>query len=276
MIKIFLTIRNRLAISKKCIEALERHTKSPFQLYVYDNQTNYLIDEHFDFLREKYKQGVITQLTFTSDDSNFNAFSKASTFNFFGHQHEQDPNKDKYDFLLCMDNDIILMPGWDKNVSKAWTYIKKNNLKNVHVVGQLPGGIKYKKDEYKINDDLTGIVGQLGGSGLWAVKPSFFKDIGYLDLKSLISHHKMHDQLYWRLLTQVSENKPYIMGLNKKLGVHLGKLSGSVCNQLTRNKNNKHKLSLIKFEEAEEKIDSVSFEDFFEFIKDNKEFMNDW
>jgi hypothetical protein len=98
MIKIFLTVRNRLAITKKCIEALKKHSTIRHQLYVYNNQTNHLLEEHFKYFYKLYSRGLVSQVSFTSDDSNFNAFSKASTCNFFGSQHEHDPNKDKYNF----------------------------------------------------------------------------------------------------------------------------------------------------------------------------------
>ena len=113
MIKIFISVRNRLAITQKCITAIKRHTKIKHQIYIYDNASNYLLQDHFLYFYNLYKSGQITQVTFTTEQSTFNAFSKASTCNFFGQQHEQDPNKDKYDFLIMIDNDVILAPKWD-------------------------------------------------------------------------------------------------------------------------------------------------------------------
>ncbi len=98
MIKIFLSVRNRLAITVKCIEALKKHSTLPYQLYVYDNETRHLVDEHFMYFHQMYKERQIAQITFTTQQSTFNAFSKASTCNFFGQQHEMDPKKHKYIF----------------------------------------------------------------------------------------------------------------------------------------------------------------------------------
>ena len=151
MIKIFLTVRNRFGITVKCLESIRRHTVNPYQIYLYNNQTNYKIEEHFKYLCKLYSKGLITQITFNTDDSTFNAFSKASACNMFGLQHEQDPHKNEYDFLLMLDNDIILTPGWDTHLKTAWKYVEKNKLKHVKVVGQLPGGIKSKKEEHKIS-----------------------------------------------------------------------------------------------------------------------------
>lgn len=276
MIKIFMSVRNRLAITKKCIEALILHSNIPHKIYVYDNSTNYRLKEHFDFFHELYAKNIISQISFTSADSTFHAFSKASTSNFFGLQHEQDPKKGKCDFLMMLDNDIIVTPGWDTHLLTAWNYVKSKKIKHIKVIGQLPGGIKSKLEKHRINDDMVGHVGTLGGSGLWSVKPDFFQTVGYLDLRALVGFDKKHDQQYWRKLQASSPGKPYIMGINKKLGVHCGKYAGSVCNRLTRNKNNKNKTDLIKFEEAEKKIDSRDFETFFNTIVNDQVLIKDW
>jgi hypothetical protein len=276
MIKIFLTVRNRFGITVKCLEAIKRHTTTPYQIYVYNNQTNYMIDEHFKFFCKLYSKGLITQLTFNTDDSTFNAFSKASSCNSFGVQHEQDPNKNDYDFLLMIDNDIILTPGWDEHLLTAWKYVKKNKLNNIKVIGQLPGGIKSKLEEYKINDKMIGRAGHLGGSGLWSVRTNFFTDVGLLDLKQLIGQNKRHDQLYWQLLHKSSGGKSYIMGIDKKLGIHCGKLCGSVCNVLTRQKSKDKSLDCINFMESDENIRNMSFEEFYQKIINDQSLIKDW
>ena len=114
MIKIFMTVRDRLAITKKTIEALYTNTKLPFQLYVYNNSTESRVKEHFEYFYKLYKSDLITQLTFNTDESTFNAFSKAAACNQFGRTHMDDPNWKDYDFLLFLDNDIVVLPGWDE------------------------------------------------------------------------------------------------------------------------------------------------------------------
>jgi len=242
MIKIFLTVRNRLAMTKKCIYALKAHSTLPHQIYVYNNQTNYLIKEHFEYFCKLYIKNYVSQVTFTTDESNFNAFSKASTCNFFGQQHGMDPQKDKYMFLLFLDNDIIVTPNWDEKLKQAWKNVVKNKLKNIKIIGQLPGGIK----------EIT------------------------LPLKQLVGCDKRHDQIYWSLLGQSTGGKPYIMGLKEKLGVHCGKLAGSVCNKLSRNRGKANKSELIKFEQAEEKISNMTFEEFYKLIFNDKILIKDW
>jgi len=279
MIKIFLTVRNRLAITKKCIHALKEHSKIKHKIYVYNNQTNYKLDEHFGYFYKLFEKGFISQVSFLSDDSTFNAFSKASACNFFGLQHEQDPQKDKYNFMVMLDNDIIVTPGWDEQLHRAWSYIAEHKMRDIKVIGQLPGGIKYRQETVTIDkgENFIGRIGKLGGSGLWSVRPNFFTDVGFLNLRNLVGHNKKHDQLYWRLMDQSTSGKPYIMGINKKLGIHCGKQAGSVCNKLTRGpKKKQEKLEVIKFERAEEMISQVDFKTFYEAVSNNKELLNDW
>jgi len=276
MIKIFISVRNRLSITKKCIESLKRHSNLPHQIYVYDNSTNYLVAKHFAYFCEQYIAGNISQITFTTKQSTFNAFSKASTFNFFGKQHQQDPKKDKYKFIVCLDNDIIVTPKWDKYLEKSWEFIEEKKMKNIKVIGQLPGGIKQVKEKLSINDEIKAKTGYLGGSGLWSMRPNFFEDVGTLDLNYLVGHDKKHDQHYWKLMQIATKEKPYIMGISVKLGIHCGKMAGSVCNRLTQNKGAKDKDKLICFEHAEENIDSMTFDQFYEKIHEDEQLIKDW
>lgn len=276
MIKIFLSVRNRLEVTKKCIQALKRHSTIPHQIYVYNNATNYLLEEHFWFFYKLYQKGAISQITFTSETSTFNAFSKASTCNFFGKQHEEDPKKDSYDFLLMLDNDMIVAPEWDKKVKVAWNYLNKNKLKNIKIVTQLPGGMKnVDKEPIDVGSGLKGRSGFLGGSGFWAVRPNFFDDVGFLPLDKLVNQHKRHDQLYWQTLSKNTGGKPYIFGLLDKLAYHTGAIAGSVCNRLTRNRNNKNK-DIIKFEEQEQRIGDMNFDDFFQLVSTNDKTKKGW
>jgi len=273
MIKIMMTVRNRLSITKKAISALFLHTKTPYQLYIYDNLTDFRLDDHFNYFYKLYNRGEITQVTFNTADSTFKAFSKASACNAFGAQHEQDPEKDNYDFLLFLDNDIIVTPEWDLRILKAWRQVKKFGLKNIKAISQRPGGIKEVIEYDKPIAGTKAIIGKLGGSGFWSVKPDFFRDVGFLDLKKLIGRNKMHDQLYWRMMDISTQGKKYIMGLGCKLAIHCGHVSGSICNILDKRPDALYK---IKFEEAEINIDKMSFEEFYNSIVNNKFLIKDW
>lgn len=276
MIKIFLTVRNRLAITKKCIEAMRRHTTNPFQLFVYDNNSNYLVKEHFEYWQSLYEKKVLTQLMVTTEQSTFTAFSKAVASNLFGQQHELDPNKDKYDFLLMLDNDIILLPKWDEHVKHAWKVLFKTQMNHIKIITQSPGGVKNKTDKIDLGKGNSGRVGKLGGSGLWCVRPTFFREVGFLNIGQLVGFDKRHDQLYWPMLDKAAQGKPYVLAINQKIGLHCGSIAGSVCNRLTRLKGDPNKEEKIKFEIQEDEIEKTSFDDFFQKIVQDPEFAKGW
>lgn len=278
MYKVMINCRNRLAITTKCITALTKHSVEKPEIYIYDNLTSHKINEHFMYWNLLYQKGIVQQITFNTKQSTFNAFSKAVSCNQFGYNHEQDPNKDSYDFLLFLDNDIIVTPGFDEILKNAWIDIKKNQMKDIKVISQLPGGIKGKKEVKNKIAGLKAMSGTFGGSGLWCVKPNFFREIGYLDVNSLVNLHKKHDQNYWIKLGKSTNGRDYILGLDKKLGIHCGKISGSICNILTKNSKVKgsNVEELIKLDHAEKEIDSMNFDMFYEKIKNDKTLANDW
>jgi hypothetical protein len=279
VIKIFLTVRNRLAITKKCIEALEKHSELPYQLYVYNNQTNYKVREHWNYFHRLYEEKRVTQVTFNTNESTYNAFSKASSWNQFGLQHEMDPERGKYDFLLCLDNDVLVLKKWDKRLKATWNHIQKNKLKNIKIVGSLPGGIKdFKKIITVVPDKLYGRLGKLGGSGFWSVRPNYFSDVGFLPIKQLVGQNKRHDINTWALCDRVNGGEEYILGMNPKLAIHAGQFCGSVCNKLTQQNraSEKIKLNSIKFEGSEEKIESQSFNEFYNSCINNEKLLREW
>lgn len=276
MFKIFMSVRNRLAITKKALEAIFRHSSSPAEIYIFDNCTSYKIKEHFNYFRELYEERKICQVTFNTEKSTFNAFSKAVASNQFLLNHLQDPNRDQYDFLLILDNDIIVNPDYDKILHSAWKEITKLKMTNIKVIGQLPGGIKGKEELPQKVAGFPAKVGKLGGSGLWSVRPTFAKEVGLLNVQQLVGLDKRHDQLYWRLLDLSTDGKPYILGLKTKLGIHCGKYAGSTCNRLTAYRNSPNKLDMIKFEEAETKIESMDFDTFYKLISEDKSLHEDW
>jgi len=262
--------------TSKIFKALERHSTIPHDIYIYDNCTSHHVREHFEYAYNLYKHGLIVQYVFNTDKSTFGAFSKAVSWNHFGKLHMMDPQWAKYDFLTLLDNDIIVLPEWDLYIKKAWRTVRKLENDNVKIVSQLPGGIKNKKPFGHKIDGIEAKVGKLGGSGFWSVSPSFFKDVGFLDVKKFVGHNKRHDQSYWNILERRNKGKEYILGLDKTLCIHCGSLAGSVCNELTRNKSNKHKLDKIKFENCEQKIDNMKFDEFLKLIQSNEKLFKSW
>jgi len=220
-----------------------------------------------------HERGIVSQVTINTKDSTYGAFSKAVASNDFGLHHEMDPRKASYDFLVFLDNDIIVCPGWDEILKNAWEDIRKHGLiSTVKIVGQNPGGIKFKKEIPQKIAGFRARLGKFGGSGLWCVQPNFFKDIGFLDMSKFLGIHKRHDQEYWHKLEKVCGGKEYILGLDANIGIHTGKYAGSVCNVLSRTKDEKS----IDFRAQEAEIDKLSFDEFYKKIITDKELVKDW
>lgn len=276
MIKIFLTVRNRLAITCKCITALKKFSQIEHKIYVYDNSTNYKEEEHFLYFSQLYKHNLISQVNFTTIDSTFHAFSKAVTCNLFGLQHSQDPEKNNYDFLLFMDNDMIVKPNWDTTLVQAWKDLKNFNLDNIKVVTQFPAGIRYFTNYRQKIAGKNAILGKLGGSGFWTVRPNFFEDVGYLDVKEFIGLDKKHDQIYWNLMDNASKGNSYILGIKDKFCIHTGKIVGSTCATLNKHYGDPNRGNLINFEKEDEFIDNMSFDEFYKYINNDKEMCEEW
>ena len=274
MYKIFLTVRNRLAVTKMCMLALSKHSELEHQIYVYDNLSDVKLAEHFALWYKLFEKGLISQVTFASKESMFNAFSKVVTSNLFALQHSQDPNKDKCDFLVLLDNDVIVTPGWDSILKRAWTEVSKHALKQIKIIGQLPGGIIEAKE---IPQKIAGVkckIGKLGGSGIWSVQSDFFEKVGLLQVKNFIGSSKRYDQSYWYLTERASLGKPYILGLHCKLGIHCGSLSYSVCNNLV---GSKKQISLSEAEEKTDKyIEGLTFEEFYNAVSTDEELLKGW
>lgn len=270
MYKIFLSVRNRLAITKKCIAALQKHSELEHQIYVYDNCTSHEIEQHFLFFSELYKNNLISQVTFNTTDSTFNCFSKAVSSNQFGLNHEMDPYKDRVQFLVFLDNDILVAPGWDTIIANAWDDVKKEkNTYNIKIITQYSGNIKDDTDLIgKMFGGYPARIGVRGGSALWALRNNFFTDVGFLDIRNVYGINKRHDSEYWKLLSKSSGGKPYILGLKTIIGTHCDQYIGSICNILS-NRLLDNKEDMIKFNEAERNIDIMSFDDFYAMVVGN-------
>jgi hypothetical protein len=268
MYKIAICVRNRLGITRKCLEAILKHSKIEHEIYIYDNLTNYRLTDHVLYFNKLFQKNIIQQYTVNSDKSTFNAFSKVVALNQFGYNHLMDPRKDQFSFLVFLDNDMIVMPNWDEYLYDAWSYLNSQKNKNIKIVTQYPGGIKYAKlQKFRIKDKSV-YTGKLSGSGLWAVNTNFFSDVGFLNCKDFLHQHKKHDQVYWNRLRKIAKNNDYVLAIQGKIALHAGGMVGSICNQLDKEKIDKREsYEKIKFKEVDAKIEKLSFDDFFKAVE---------
>lgn len=274
-IAIFLSVRNRLAVTKKCIEALYKYTTCPFHLYVYDNCTTYKVAEHFKYFGDLYVENKITKYTVNTLESTYYAFSKAVAFNDFGHTIQQNPIKNRYDYYVCLDNDIIIRKeGWNDVFKDLWKAVAcTEELDSIRVLAQFPGGTTVHQkgtiDDYKVN------LGFASGSGFWAIRSDFFDTIGFLNLAELVGHNKKHDQLYWKKMRAYNSNAPYVLAVEELLAVHFDNYkdynSLSICLPTQDDPS-----MTVVHEDVEEEIAAMTFEDFEILLNDNVDRLRIW
>jgi len=222
------------------------------------------LDRHFGFYHTLLKQKLVHQVTFNTTESTFNAFSKAISLNAFGQNHEQDPEKNKCEMLVTLDNDVIVMPGWDQILREAWYEIERLKIPHVYAITQqLGGAVKYGKWLERKIAGYKAYHGKLGGSCLWSSRSNFYEKVGLLDVKPLVGFNKKHDQHYWVKMETLSNGAPYILGLDAPLLLRGGPIAGSVCNVIGFGAP-KHKLEQVRYENQDAAIDSKSFNEFYE------------
>lgn len=257
-----------------CMLALFKHSELEHQIYVYDNLTDAKLEEHFALWHKLYEKGLIKQVTFTTKESTFDCFSKVVASNLFAFQHSQDPNKDKCDFLVLLDNDVLVTPGWDSILKRAWTDVLKHSLKQIKIISQLPGSIMERKE---ISQKIAGVrceVGKLGGSELWCVRNDFFEKIGLLQTRNFVGASKRYDQSYWYLAERAASGKPYILGLDHKLGIHCGSLTYSTCNILTK-KGPQTDLKEVE-KQTDKYIEGLTFQEFYDAVSTDEVLLKEW
>lgn len=274
-IAVFMTVRNRLSLSEKCIEALYKNTSSDIHLFVFDNCTTHNIDGHFTYFSYLYKQGKLQKYVVNTLISTFNAFSKAMSFNEFGVYIESLPDKSIYDFLLCLDNDMILVEkDWDLIIKEAMEATSKK-IPTLEIWAQYPGGCS--GHDYTIpikGQDTTIRLGINSGSGFWCIKPDFFSRVGLIEPELLVGINKRHDIELWSKLNELHKGKPYVCAIKIPMALHFSYFNGkdlSICKP-TRNDPSKE----IIHHDVEKLVNSMSYEEFIEFIKKDEELFSQW
>lgn len=271
-IAVFITVRNRLAITKKCIESLYLNTNRPIHLFVFDNCMSTRLDEHFIYFCNLYKVGRLQKYVVNTVTSTYNAFSKAMSFNEFGLFIESHPNKNEYEWLLCLDNDmIIIQKGWDDYIASMFNEVDKHEGNTIQIVTQYPGGVSGSDHMF---GNIKVRVGVNGGSGFWNIRPDFFSKVGLLEPEPLLGISKRHDIHYWEKLNKFSRGQPYTVAIDLPLALHVAYCNGmdlSVCKAIR----NDH-ASNVDFESFDALVEGLQYDDFLEWIKRDEDVFRRW
>lgn len=273
-IAVMITVRNRLALTKKCIQTLYKSTRRPIHLFVYDNCTSYKIKEHFDYFSELYETGVLQKYVVNTFESTYNAFSKVVAFNEFGRTILENPIANRYEFLVLLDNDMMMVKdNWDDIIIDMWRGIdSEEELRDmIHIVTQWPNGCtSAQTGEFHIGDENYKLqLGYTSGSCFWCFRDSFFKKVGFLNPNNVVGQNKKHDQLYWHKMRAINNHKPYILAVEEDLVVtydNYKDINLSICDPSQFDPQKE-----ITFKEVDDTIDKMPYDSFMNLLRNNIE-----
>ena len=263
MIKVFLSVRNRLGLTKQCLEALRRYTKAPLEIYVFDNLTEpRLLAEHAAFFADKILRGEIAQYVINTAASTHGSFSLCAAATQFADQYARDA-RGTCKMILQLDNDVIVEGGWDSSVRLIWDAVKKAGIDTVQYVSPFVWG-SHKTDV--MVGEVPVCVGLMGGSAFMAMQPDFYSTIGMPEPRLLRGKCKGYDRwLGWHIEAKIPES--YAATADLPLATHCGPLVASICNRL----HNGEEAYSPEIEEHDRAIGEMSFEDFREMVAGSRE-----
>lgn len=274
-ILVFMNTRNRIATVQKTIEALFTYTKHPVSLFVWDNCTQVKIEEHFTYFGKLYAEGKLKKYTVNSLESTYNAFGKVSAWNDLCLFLEAHPNKNMYEFVICIDDDIcVIERGYDLIIQEAME-LAEQQVPSIMIIGQSPGGISGRDEIIKLGGKEVKVrVGTGGGSGLWCFRPDLFSKIGALDIEPFVGISKRQDITVWGQLNAYTDGKPYILGIDLPLALHTSFDNGvdmSICKK-ARNEPS----MIVDYPDYDAKISNMTFDEYITFIKKDIELLRKW
>ncbi|KKK73581.1 hypothetical protein LCGC14_2892410, partial [marine sediment metagenome] len=192
------------------------------------------------------------------------AFSKVVASNMFADQHKGDPKGGECDYIVCLDNDMIVTPGWDSRVNLIWRAVidKPRVLGNTKIIGQI--GIMSKQQTLvDIGENERVVIGKKGGSGFWVVLPNFFEEWGRLNIRHFIGKHKGYDGAYWAQIEK-THSGVYTAGIDgRPLVYHCGDMVGSVCLRLEEGQVPTSEIA----QRADEQLGRMDFAEFYEMVE---------
>jgi len=240
--------------TKKCLEALEKFTKSDWEVFLFDDRSSKKLEERYSEygkLVQRYRERIAHIEIFPPyTRATHNTFGKAVAWTHFGYMstygsmgNRFSEEKQYFDYLVLIDNDILVRKeGWDLQLIETWKLIDqhKDYQNTVLLTTQAPGGIMspFGQGGEKVDIEIEGKkirIGPCGGSGFWMVKPDYFKRVGLLPLKYLEGKDKGHDILSWQIHQKMTNSLYTAVGLWDQLSLHIGH-NRSICNYLTYGK----------------------------------------
>jgi hypothetical protein len=291
-LNVCITVRDRLYITQKCIESIMLNSNkfNKINIYIFDNYST-INEERTNYFFSLLKNNMISYYSYDTAESTGDVFPKSSVFYRWITMMELNHNvlnlctKTRLtkinDFYLLIDNDMILMPKWSEYMISSNYHLKKFE-KNLHMLVPYPGGVPeiYRKDNcnYKFNSifnksDVIEInMGRGGGaSGFWFCDYNQLLKLkwDFITMSKCYKKFKRHDTETWNMIKMKNGNINYVgcVKTEDPIALHMGGITGSVCNTLNdKTFNVKQK----EIKESDEQFKNISLHDIMNKYKDRR------
>lgn len=253
---VIIPCRDRLILTKKCIDSIRFNTKlfNEIIIYVFDNNSNLNIDR-LSVFQKLLKENKIQYYSYDTDSTMFNCFGKSVVFQRwidmmkiqkeFRDSKKLDEGVEQY--YMLVDNDFIFGPEWDSYFITSAKYINDYN-KQTHFIVKYPSGIPSRKIDFSESKTLENFFNNRkyklhfssngGSSGMWFMTYDMLLNLkwNYNHFNMTYNVNKRHDTGTWTIIKKEKGRIKYVTALDppddERLILHLGKITGSLCNKL--------------------------------------------
>jgi hypothetical protein len=296
-LSVMIPVRDRIHLTTKCIESIWKNSGDTFKsinIYVFDNKSDLNEDNRLSIFQQLLKEKKITYYSYDTHQSSCKCFGKAITF-----QRWVDMMKNEHNLLtimndslmtrtenyyLLLDNDFIVGKNWGQYFVSAIRKLKY--IKDIHYLVPFPGGIPDRfrgadKPEYDFpnmydeTDKFTVKMANGGGSsGFWFMSYDMLQKMRWDNetMTKTWERDKRHDTESWNMIRRKNGDINYVGAVGggnySPYALHLGGVTGSVCNQLTKNTYTENALMIKKAEV--DLIKECSVDELWKKYKDDK------
>lgn len=252
-LNVFITTRDRLNLTRLCIESIHQNTEHFDEVHVYisDTMSSQTIKARRDMFQQFLEKKYIVNYTYSTIESDSHCFTKAINFNKWLQNMELkrivDSNfdVDLTNYYVLLDNDMIVKKNWLGPYMSVWEEMSPKTPA-LQYLCQHPGGCSVRSGTPVIVQDKTEeknpcevFLSGGGGSGFWFFGERSLKTLQWRphDYKLVKFVANSDDTTTWKKLREeygggysasVKMKNPRVM--------HMGKVFGSIVNAL-RQKN---------------------------------------
>ena len=178
--KICLTIRNRLAYTKKTIQSLRENTpREEYELYIFGNMSDRELEEQWTYLRRLYQRKHVDGIVINTETSTMGRWSKSWAINQCIRLCELQDNASRHwEWLVIIDNDMVIRKPWLDTAKKVYMEAKS---KYPSVMVCSPWDDPNPEHPVVAKENYAGVPVKIkrgNGAGCWLVHREFLTKIG--------------------------------------------------------------------------------------------------